>query len=198
MLSEATLLGKSNLVKWIIGASLGLEATGIYEACDSLMRAVNPYFLAVANFTEPILAKSYAVSGHMEVRRMTFKILALMVAGILPVCGGLSIASKYLLGILFSAVVAEYWPVVVWLAANSVLFSISYPFANALQAIDRPHINFWTRLVSFAIVVVIALFASTAYGIVGVAASVFVGSLFSLLTRLYFFHRWLGRKLVGM
>lgn len=190
--SEAVTFGRGNLLKWIIGGFLGLGATGIYSACDSLMRAINPYFLGVASVAEPTLAKGFAESGKREVRRLALKVMLIMAAGTLPICLTVALTSPLLLYHLFDAKFAEYSLVVVWLSAASFMSSLGYPLANSLQAIDRPDINFRIRLATMTIVVVGSVIAAYSVGLWGIAMMQFVGSFIAFALRALFFNSFLS------
>ena len=185
--SEAMTFGKANVTKWIINSFLGIGAVGIYSACDSLMRAVNPIFLAIASIAEPTLARGFAKAGKREVKRITFKVLFFMIIGTLPICVGVATSSRFLLEFFYSPTFAEHWLVVVYLALGSFVFSMSYPFGSAIQAMDRPEINFWIRVATFAIVIAGAVICAPRFGIEGIAGVYLGGTVISFALRIWFF-----------
>ena len=193
LFSESLTIGKTFGTKWILVGFLGLGAVGIYEACHSLLRAINPFFLAVANVAEPLIAKGYAKAGRDEVRRIAMKVLLVMLAGTIPICLAIGISAPWLLELLYSNEVSQEWPVVVWLAATGVVYSVSFPFSNSIQAIGHPKINFFIRLNSFFIVIAGSALVAPTYHLVGVAAMGTLGSVVALLLRLYFFFSFMGR-----
>lgn len=185
--SEAMTFGRGHLLKWIIGGFLGIGATGIYSACDSLMRAINPFFLAVASVAEPTLAAGYAKSGRTEVKRIAFKVLAIMVAGTLPICLIVSLLSEHLLLYFYGPTFATYAWVVVWLALAAFVYSNGYPLANAIQAIDRPEINFRVRMFTFVFVISASLLVAPTWGLAGLAFLQLVSAILSFSIRVAVF-----------
>ena len=187
--SESLNYGRSNLLHWLITAFLGIGATGFYSACQSIMRVINPFYLAVAGVAEPTIAAGFALGGKAEVRRIAIKVLVFLIAGTLPLCIAVTYSSNFLLNVLYGPKFAEYSVVVVWLAAAGFLASISYPFSNAMQAVDRPDINYRIRVLTFALSLVGVIVAAQIWGLVGVAATHVLCSWIALTIRIYYFQR---------
>ncbi|MEM7455498.1 MAG: polysaccharide biosynthesis C-terminal domain-containing protein [Planctomycetota bacterium] len=187
--SEGLNYGRSNLVLWIIGAFLGIGTTGLYAACHSLMRVINPFFLGVASVAEPKIAAGFATRGKPEARRIAIRVLFVILTGTLPICIAVSLSSHYLLNRIYGPEFAEYSEVVMWLAASIFLASVSYPFSNALQAIDRPDVNFRIRAFVFLIAICGVMVAVPFRGLVGVAQVQFLCAAIAFAIRLYFFNK---------
>ena len=192
--SEALNFGRSNFVYWAILGVMGAGATGAYSACHSLMRVINPIFLGIAGVAEPSIAAGYARDGAAEVRKIAFRVLLFMVVGTLPICMGVGLFSETLLQLFFGGRFVGYGGVVGWLAAAGFFATASYPFSNAIQAVDRPDVNYRIRILTMALTIFGVLIALPIWGLVGAAVTHFACSLIALTLRVICFHHFTRRS----
>src|SRR5262249_50066735 len=150
------LVARTTAVLWLLALLLDPTSTGLFVACDTLVRLSAPLLMAVANVLFPRAAGAFAKGDLFEVRRPA------------PHAAGALGSATALLFVLFvwfgdTALAKLYGPafgaqggVLGLLALAMVADALETVATNGLMALDRSHILFVANLVSTALTLAIS------------------------------------------
>jgi len=176
--SEATAVLAANVMPWLIAFWLGPTATGIFAACDSILRFTNPIIIAIRNVLTSKAAIDYSNGGKPAMRRIVWKTGAYLSLFQFAFCILLAAAGATILRWSFGDAYVEYWPVLLVLGINQLLARLGFAPGRALLLVDRADIALWGDVVAFIISLVAAILLTPRYGVLGAAFSLVAGSMF--------------------
>jgi O-antigen/teichoic acid export membrane protein len=167
--SQQVLVARNMAVLWLVALVLDPASTGLFAACDSLVRLSAPLQMAVASVFFAKAAGASARGDMFAVRR-----LARQAAGRLGTATGLLFVLFVWFGgpVLAKLYGAAYGPqggVLSLLALAMVADALEIVATNGLMALDRSHILLVANLVSTLLTLTIAALLIPGWGIVGAA-----------------------------
>jgi O-antigen/teichoic acid export membrane protein len=174
--SQATAVLATNVMPWLIIYWLGLTATGIFLACDSILRFANPIIISLTNVLTPRASISFNDGGKPALRRIVWKASMLLSLFLFAFCVLLAIAGETILTRSFGDDYAAYWPVLVVLGLNQLLARVALAPGRALLLLQRANVILWAEVAGFATALIAASVLIPKYGVLGAAFSLLLGN----------------------
>jgi len=174
---EATAILSANVMPWFIVFFLGTTATGIFAACDSILRLANPVSIAIRNVFTPKVAIDHSNAGKSAVRRTVWKVTGFLTLFQCVFFILLAVAGEQILKWSFGAAYGAYWSVLVALAFNQLLAKVALAPGRALFLVDHANIVLWAEVTALAISLVAATILTPPFGVLGAALSLVAGNL---------------------
>jgi O-antigen/teichoic acid export membrane protein len=171
-----TILGQ-NTMPWLVWFWLGPTATGLFAACDTIIRFSNPVIVSLLNVFTPRIAVAYNDGGKAELNRIVWKATALLTLVLVAFCIGLAVAGEWLLNRSFGNSYAGYWSTLVVLGINQVVGKFGIPHGGALWLLQRVNVNLLAHGVNFVASLIVAPLLLHYYGSLGAALALLSGSL---------------------
>jgi O-antigen/teichoic acid export membrane protein len=177
------------LYPWVLTASHGAAATGVWAACSAVVAIGNPVLIGLGNYVGPSIANKYARHGVTGLRSHTYR-AALAVGGLLlPLAIGLSCFGGRVVGGLYGAEFGGQGLAVSLLAINLLLMAAAFPLSRALFMIGGARADALVNLAAVGVLFTFGLAAVQAYGVPGAAMALCVSSAATLLVRVVVFQR---------
>ncbi len=188
LVRDLTLSFRSNSLLWLVALMLDATSTGIYVACDTLMRLATPIMMAVANVLFPSAALAFAEGDLPKVRGLVNKAALVLLLATSPFCVAFVFFGEPMLAKLFGEAYGGQGTVMALMAMVAITDALDTGAANGLLAIDRANVNFFAMLLGTVTMLVLASVLAPRWGLVGAAAGLLVGrSLTSTVQWLAFF-----------
>jgi O-antigen/teichoic acid export membrane protein len=175
--SQATNVVASNMMLWLIAFWLGPTATGVFAACDSILRMANPIIMSLNNILTPWAAIGFHRGGKAKLNQIVWKSTALLGLFLLGFTFAVSVTGGWILGHSYGSSYAEAWATLVVLAVNQLVAKLSLATGRALLVLERADINLIADLAGFATALIAAPLLLPMYGILGGACALLAGSL---------------------
>jgi O-antigen/teichoic acid export membrane protein len=187
--SQLTDMGQRYALFWLLAGLLGAGMTGVYVACNSVVRVFTPIILGLGSVLAPRTAQAYSSGGSAEVKRVVWKVTILLGVTMAVACAGLALCGNLCLHVLFgSDEYGGYGAVVALLALSTFLSAISFPVDNGLWVMGRADLNFWAGLWGLVITLAASALFVPWWGILGAALGGSLGhAAASTLQFVYFF-----------
>ena len=174
--SETTAVISANVMPWLIVFLIGPAATGIFAACDSILRFTNPVVISMTNVITSKAAIDYSNGGKAAVRRIVRNASAFLIVFQCAFCILLVVAGEPILKRSFGDAFATYWPVLAVLGLNQLVAKLSLAPGRALMLVDRVNVFLWAEIAGLAISLVAAIILTPRYGVLGAAWSLVAGN----------------------
>ena len=174
--SETTAVLSANVMPWLIVFLIGPAATGIFVACDSILRFANPVIISMTNVITSKAAIDYSNGGKAAVRRIVRNASAFLIVFQCAFCILLAIAGEPILKRSFGDAFATYWPVLAVLGLNQLVARALARPGRALMLVNRVNIFLWAEVAGLAISLVAAIILTPRYGVLGAAWSLVAGN----------------------
>jgi O-antigen/teichoic acid export membrane protein len=173
-----TILGQ-NTMPWFVWLWLGPTATGLFAACDTIIRFANPVIVSLLNVFTPRIAIAYNEGGKAELNRIVWKATALLTLLLVAFCIGLAVAGEWFLHRSFGNAYAGHWAtlVLVVLGINQVVGKFGIPHGGALWLLRRVNTNLLAHGVNFVATLIVAPLLLHHYASLGAAIALLIGSL---------------------
>ena len=175
--SQGTSVIAANMMPWLIVLWLGPAATGIFAACDAILRFANPIIIALTNVLTPRVAIGFKHGGEAELRRIIRKATILLGLFLFAFCLFLAIAGELVLQQSFGDDYAGYWATLLVLAINQLVAKLALAPGRALLVLERANIILRAEAAGFATSLAAATMLIPLYGVLGAAFSLLAGSL---------------------
>lgn len=175
LVSQITLALRASSLLWVLVLMLNASSTGIFSACETLLRLVSPLSIAVAAILFPKAAAAYAVGDILQVRRLVKKsaiVLGLAAAVLFVLClliGDVTLAHVY------GAMYAGNGAALSLLALAGIADALDTAASNGLAGIDRPNLVVLGDVMGTAGVLVLAAVLVGSHGIAGAALGCLIG-----------------------
>jgi O-antigen/teichoic acid export membrane protein len=174
--SHAAAVLASNVMPWLIVVWLGPAATGVYAACDAILRFANPIIVSVSNVATPRAAIGLSEGGKAELRRIVWTTTALLSLFLLAFSALLLIGGKWLLNQSFGADYAAHWPALVVLGISQLVAKLALAPGRALLVLERATVNLRGDTGGLVATLGAAVLLIPLYGILGAAFAQLAGS----------------------
>jgi O-antigen/teichoic acid export membrane protein len=175
--SHATAVLGGNAMPWLIVAWLGPAATGVFAACDAILRFANPIVVSLSNILTPRVAIGLQHGGKAELRRIVRHASALISLFLLAFCAFLVVGGRQILARSFGADYEGAWTVLVVLGVSQLVARLALAPSRALLVLDLASANLCAEATGLVAAVVAAALLIPLYGIVGAAFAQLAGSL---------------------
>lgn len=187
--SELTTSLRSQLVNWFLMLAGGALTTGLFAASAAFARLLNPFFLAITNVLEPVMARRYADHGIGELLRLVRKFTILLCGVLSPACLVIHFFGSEIMALIFGGEFAVSGGALSLLVAAMFVSMIGVPMTFALRAMRRPDLSFRIRLSGFVTCLLLAPALIPIWKVVGAAAAVLVSTMVSAAVRWLVFRR---------
>lgn len=188
LVSIVWLMGDTSY-RWLVGSLRGIDALGEFTAAQSIVLAINPFFLAISNFARATAAITIASEGYSVLRRNA--VLATFRIGL---GAGAAYALLALLGgpavrLVFGESFSGQGAVIASLALGMFAHSLMIPMDAALAAMQRGRAMFVASVVRTAIIVATGIPLVWWRGTEGVGYSIAVGCTAAAMVQWFAFAR---------
>jgi O-antigen/teichoic acid export membrane protein len=173
------------LMLWIVGATVGSAATGVFGACNSLIGVCYVILCGLANVLTPLAAQAFATGGVKELRR----ILRIAGAFYAITMGGLCLfvmtTGDWLVVFAFGSHYQGTGPILMALTLSTAMNAWSMLTGNGLWAIEQPRANFLADVCCMTVVLVAAAALVVPYGALGAALATLAGTSTAAVVRCF-------------
>jgi O-antigen/teichoic acid export membrane protein len=174
--SQVTSVLTASTMPWFIAFWLGPTATGIFAACESILRFTNPIIASITNLLTSEAAIAFSNGGKLAVRRLVWEANAILSLFQFAFCILLAIAGEQILKSSFGDAYANYWPILVVLGLNQLVARLQVAPGRALILVERAKTVLWAEMAGLATTLAAATLLIPRYAILGAALSVLVGN----------------------
>lgn len=161
---------------WILNGLHGTAVVAALAACQGVVGLVNPCLQGTTNFLAPKAARAFAQGGapalHTLVRKFTLAIIPVTVL----CCLGFFAFGSRLLSFIYGAQYAGLGPVIAILSLNVLIASLAIGVDYGIWAMGRTDLNFRIELARLLITCTMGLWLVKAFGLLGVAWGLLLGS----------------------
>jgi O-antigen/teichoic acid export membrane protein len=158
-----------NLYPWLLATSHGVASAGVWAACLGVVSVGGPVMVGIQNLAGPKIAHVYAAEGHRALRRLVFKITAIVATPISLLCLVTFIWGGRLVVLMYGHQYAGHRWIVSVLALNLLVSAVAFPFSRALFAVDRADLDFLVNFTALFIMLTLGLWLVRAFGPLGAA-----------------------------
>ncbi len=162
-------------IPWIVVANLGMEATGIFAACDSVLRFANPVIVALTNIVTPSVALAFVEGGRAHVRSLVVKTSVLMFVLMTIFCVVIAVFGEALLHLLLGAVPAGAGDALVVLTLATAAARLSLGPSHGLMVLERTDVCLRADTLECVVKLAAALSLVGMWGVMGAAAADLAG-----------------------
>lgn len=175
--SQMSLSCHSHLIYWLVALRLGIAATGVLAACETVVALTNPFVFGMNNYLGPRVARAFAEGGRPQVRPVVFRAALFLGAVMAVICGFVALFGGRLVGLLYGEVYAGRGHAVAVLAAAIYVSVLGQSPSLGLLAMERSDLAFRLRLHGLCVTGVTAVCLVQPYGILGAAYALLAGHL---------------------
>jgi O-antigen/teichoic acid export membrane protein len=184
-------------ILWILAMSLyplllatfqGVQANGIWAACQSVIMIGNLIGVAAQNLLGPKLVHVLAQRGVSEMRSMIFKSTVVMFVIMSMLCILFVVFGNSLVVLFYGRKYDGYGLVVSILALNLAVSSMTYPFSRGLFALERADLDFMVNL-AVVVTLLLGVWLVRTFGLPGAALGLLAANALSVLLRGIAFNR---------
>ncbi|MEX0679226.1 MAG: lipopolysaccharide biosynthesis protein [Pirellulales bacterium] len=179
LVSQLILATRVHSELWLVALLMDITSTGIFAACEVLVRLSTPFPIAVANILFPSAASAYAQGDTSKVRRLVRQSAAVLCAGALPFCLLFALFGAVLLTKLYGNAFAGQGVVVSLLALGVVADAVDTAASNGLFGIGRPNVHFYATALGTMITLAVSVVLIPRWGLIGAAQGRLVGRCFT-------------------
>jgi O-antigen/teichoic acid export membrane protein len=174
---HATAVLAANTMPWLIVFWLGPAATGIYAACDAILRFANPIIVSISNLLTPRAAISFNDGGKAALNRVVWQVTTLLSLVLLAFCAVLVFAGEWILHFSFGSNYTGSWSALVVLGVSQLIGKLALAPSRALLVLERPVSNLFAEGAGLLTALIAATLLIPLYGILGAAIAQLTGSL---------------------
>lgn len=169
------------LVHWCLAWWVGVEATGEYAACATVLLFANPIVMGLSNYLMPRVSRTLSTEGLATMNRFV-RSAAITLVGAMIVFSVVAISlGPLLLQLLFQLTPdATHRVVIAILAMNATVGALGVSAEWALLAMERPQTNFYATSLGLAVTSVIAVTSVSRFGMIGASAGLLLGTVLSV------------------
>ena len=179
---------------WLLGATSGPAAVGIYALCESVVNIPRVALNSLQNVMAPVIARAYANDGKPGLRWIVARYDRMLFLGSASFALLILVGGKYVTGLillLFKRPV-DYVTLAL-LAVNFVAFAATLTQSYGLTAVNRAGLTFYANLAGLAAQVIAAVLLVHTMGVRGAALALLVASVVVIAVRQVFYTREMRR-----
>ncbi|MEN1681381.1 MAG: hypothetical protein AAGJ46_17500 [Planctomycetota bacterium] len=140
-LSEATFAAQDAAVQTMLTVSGGFSLTGLYAACQSLIKPVNVVVQAVGNAAGPMSAAALAKDGIAGLQSRVVRVTEVLGILLLAYTVILAVYGEATLRLLYATTTADTHWLLMAVAAAALASAMGLPPAKAVSALQKPQLN---------------------------------------------------------
>lgn len=184
----------SYLSHWILGITIGVEATGEYAACMAISMLSNPLFLAMANVFGPrtALARQESLTA---LRQEMIKSAGILMLAMGLFTFGIFLLGRHLMQVLYGVDFVVDQTVLCLLALTIFAGGPGMVADHGLRALEKPVYAFYSSLSGLIVTAILCLILAHFYGVLGAALASLLGTVASTAVRWIAFIR-IFRRLI--
>jgi O-antigen/teichoic acid export membrane protein len=187
--SRMIAIGRAYAPLWLMGLMMGVEYTGAFAACLTVVMLSNPFIIGISNLLVPQAARAVAEGGRRELGRVVLRVLALTVV----VMGGFTVVLAFfgvpLVELMSKKNYSDYAEVIALLALTQFAGALVMLIYQSLTTMEETRFNFFVSIFSLLFTVAAVAALIPAWGVRGAAWGNLIGVLVDLLIRsTYFIH----------
>jgi len=161
---------------WLIAFCLGTSATGVFIACEQIVRLVNPLMVGLTNVLTPRTAHAFADAGRSGVHTIVQRAMMQFAFFMALFCGAVALTGTQLLSKFFGDEYAGYANVLLVLAIAKAIEAISIGPGRGLIVFERVSDCLKADIVKFGVTLATTLLLVWQLGILGAAYGALIGS----------------------
>lgn len=168
--------------RYILSATLGTDAVGYYAAAADVLQKTLGFFLLAINITAyPALVRAYEDKGADAARRLLEDNFVMQMALGLPVVVACVVIAPGLASLFLGPTFRDQGALLLpWIATGALLrLLVTYHLLMIFQLMRRMKLMLVAPLVTLALIVPGGIYASTRYGLVGMAAAALIAQVAS-------------------
>ena len=193
--SQLFLVARASAVLWLLALLLNDVATGIFAACDTLVKLSGPLLLAAANVLFPKIARASAENNFDEIRRITRRTATIVGCATALLFVLFALAGERALTLIYGASFSSHGALLTLLALAVVADGLEMVAANGVLALGHSHAMFVINLVGFVFTLAITAALIPRWGLMGAAWGSLLGRCVTAgLMWATFSRRTLGRE----
>ena len=177
----------SQALPWLIAFCLGTSATGIFIACEQIIRLSNPLLVGFTNILTPRTAHAYADNGSSGLHQVVKRAMAVFSAIMLLFCVVIALLGSPIMGKLFGDEYVAYTTVLVILVISKAIESISIGPGRGLLVLEKVSECLKADVVKFVLTFIATIILMWQLEILGAAYAMLIGTAVysAVMTRLY-------------
>jgi O-antigen/teichoic acid export membrane protein len=165
---------------------IGTQATAALGASQNILNATNILLLSFSNIMTPIAARRYSTGGNKALTALMMKAGLLLAVPILGFYIVAMVFAEEILNFVYKLNYAGYGSLII---ICSLYFIVSY-FNRMLQVMlyakKKPDIGFWAKMLSLAVMAVIAYPMIEIFGVYGAATGTVISQIVILFGLLFY------------
>ncbi len=189
--------GGMQLYPWLILICSGQPEVAVWGACYQLACVANPLMMGLQNFIGPRIAEAYAEMNRGAFASYVAKIATFACLLMTGPAVLLSIYADTALQWLTKGQYQGHQQAITLLCAMIVFQAITFTLSRGLFALNRADLDLYCNILPLLILFTLGIWATTAHGVDGAAASMLAAQLLSGLSRGVFFFWALKRPAVN-
>lgn len=174
--SHAMAVVAGNTMPWLIVIWMGPSATGVFAACDAILRFANPIIASLNNILTPRLAIGFKKGGKTELHRIVWQTTGLLCLFLLAFCLFIVVSGKWIMHRSFGSDYSGYWVALVLLAISQLIETVALASSRALMVLDLASVNLCAEGFGLLVALVAAILLIPHHGILGAAIAQLAGS----------------------
>jgi O-antigen/teichoic acid export membrane protein len=174
--SHAMAVVAGNTMPWLIVIWMGPSATGVFAACDAILRFANPIIASLNNVLTPRLAIGFKKGGKVELHGIVLQTTGLLCLFLFAFCLFIMIGGKWIMHRSFGSDYSGYWLALVLLAVSQLIETVALASSRALMVLDLASVNLCAEGFGLLVSLIAAIFLIPRHGILGAAFAQLAGS----------------------
>jgi O-antigen/teichoic acid export membrane protein len=175
--SHATAVVAGNAMPWLVVIWLGPSGTGVYAACDAILRFANPIIVSLNNVLTPRLAIGFKKGGKAELNRIVWQTNGFLSLFLLVFCFLVAVGGKWIMHTSFGSDYSGYSAALVVLAIGQLIDLLSLASSRALMVLNLARVNLYAESFGLTVSLIAAVLLIPLYGILGAAIANLAGCL---------------------
>ncbi len=174
--SHAMAVVAGNTMPWLIVFWMGPSATGVFAACDAILRFANPVITSLNNVLTPRLAIGFKKGGKPELHNIVWQTTGLLCLFLLVFCLFIVVGGKWIMHRSFGSDYSGYWAALVLLAISQLIETVALASSRALMVLDLASVNLCAEGFGLLVSLLAAILLIPHQGILGAAFAQLAGS----------------------
>jgi len=193
-LGQSCQVGQMYALPWVMALSGGFAAAGIYAAVWSVLQLVSPFSQAAGNLMGPLLARSYASGGAMELSKLTrrFTILSFNVSAVYVIA--MTLLGTRLLTLAYGSRYGEPFALVVVLSVVIASGLATMAVTKSIVVLGRPDWIFAIQAGGVIAILIAAATLGSRFGLLGAAVGLLAAQVFIAIAKVYAYRKVSSRR----
>lgn len=172
------------LMLWLVIATLGAAATGVFGACSTLVGIAYVILSGADNLITPHTAHAFATGGVRELRRVLLLANAFVVVTMGAFCLLFLLTGDSLVVLAFGPQYRGTGAILNVLAISAFMNGLSIIAGSGLWAIDQPRLNFVADVCCMSVTLITAALLIHPFGALGAALATLAGTSIAAIMRI--------------